>query len=208
MASFTPRQPRQLEAECVEFRPGGSGDRAFFLAEARNAKEERTLSEIFASLAPFGDVVPLAQGPVMSYAVQLDPAVANLDLFAKVERILVSRFAFTVVEREVTDVTLRLARELCAEAGGEVADVPECDICDGRDPFPTRETVVWADGRREEEHLVFCRRCSQRAAHADPAQQARSLHEQAGRGYRLAADVPVVIIDEAAEEPSRLRRTG
>jgi len=204
MVSMTPPS----DAACLEFRPGGSGRRAFFMAEARTPKEARALDDIFHTLGQLADVVRLASGPVMSYAVQLNPEVANLDLFGKIERMLVARFSFTVVEREVTDVTLHLARTLCEEAEGEVADLPECDICDAADPFPTRGTIVWADGFSAPEHFAFCRRCTERHGHLEPAEQARTLLEQAGRGYRLAADVPVVVIDDAEGEDDRLAQTG
>jgi hypothetical protein len=203
MGRFISPEP---EARCLYFHPGGSGYRAFFLAEVRTLKDARFLEDLFRTVGGFAEVVHLASGPVMSFAVQLDPATTDMDVFHKIERSLVSRFPFTVVEREVTDVTLKLARTLCADAEGEVAELPECEICGAEDPFPTRETLVWADEARDPEHLAFCRRCAVRHAHPDVATHALALLARAGRG-RLPADVPVVLMREIGDlqaEPEAL----
>jgi len=100
---------RQSEVTRVHFSLAHAGNRAVFLAEARTKKEVRQLRELFDMVGQLAQVVPISHGVVMSYAVQVDD---DASLFGKIEWLLKTQFTFSLVERNFSDVTFHLVRNL------------------------------------------------------------------------------------------------
>lgn len=131
------------------------GPRALFLVEASSRKEVRQVREVFDMVGHLATVVPVSHGPITTFAVAAD---TDISLFNKVEWLLKTQFSFSLVERNVTDASLRLCRSLCEEADAEMVELPECAECGSADPFPMRAIV--ADGVDESPMLTFCSRCA------------------------------------------------
>jgi hypothetical protein len=131
------------------------GPRALFLVEASSRKEVRQVREVFDMVGHLATVVPVSHGPITTFAVAAD---SDMTLFNKVEWLLKTQFAFSLVERNVTDASLRLCRSLCDEADAEMVELPECSDCGASDPFPMRAIV--ADGHDQSPMLNFCSRCA------------------------------------------------
>jgi hypothetical protein len=136
-----------------------------FLVEARNRREQQKVRQMFETLSDLADVAPLADGPMMAYAVQLR---GDITLFARIEEVLKEEFAFSVVDRSVSDVTFHLVESLTRDAGGRMFRQPRCGICSQVDPFPTRVRLLDAGGADLLE-ATYCARCA--AQQADPNRQ-------------------------------------
>ena len=145
------------EASALEIRlfPAPQGPRALFLVEASGRKEARQVREVFDMVGHLATVVPVSHGPITTFAVTTE---SDVSLFNKVEWLLKTQFAFSLVERNVTDAALRLCRSLCDEADAEMVELPECCECRASDPFPMRAIV--ANGVEESPMLTFCTRCA------------------------------------------------
>jgi hypothetical protein len=189
---------RQRKVSRVFFYPAQTGSRAVFLAEARSRKEIRQVRELFDMVGQLAQVVPVSHGTVMSYAVQLQ---GDASLFTKVEWLLKTQFTFSLVERNFTDITFHLVRSLCEDSNTQMADLPECGICQSTDPFATRATLEWTDGS-EASHLAYCARCTAALADQDPQQLVRNLLKRDRRKVKVAMDTPVVLMPEMVEEKS------
>src|SRR5438067_685402 len=85
--------------------PAQPGSRAVFLVEARNAREMRQVRELFDMVGQLAQVVPIAHGTVMSYAVQVQ---GDASLLGKIEALLKTQFTFSLIERNFSDVTFAL----------------------------------------------------------------------------------------------------
>ena len=187
---------RQRKVSRVYFYPAQSGSRAVFLAEARSRKEMRQVRELFDMVGQLAQVVPVSHGTVMSYAVQVQ---GDTSLFGKVEWLLKTQFTFSLVERNFTDITFHLVRSLCEDSNTQMADLPECGICQSTDPFATRATLEWADAS-EPTHLSYCARCTAAHAEEDPQRLVRNLLKRDRRRPKITADTPVVLMPEMVEE--------
>src|SRR5688500_9586399 len=115
------------------------GPRALFLVEASSRKEVRQVREGFDMVGHLATVVPVSHGPITTFAVAAD---ADVSLFNEVEWLLKTQFAFSLVERNVADATLRHCRSLCDDAGAEMVELPECTDCAEPDLFPMRAIVA------------------------------------------------------------------
>ena len=190
---------RQNKISRVFYLPAHPGSRAVFMAEARTKKEVRQIRELFDMVGQLAGVVPISHGTVMSYAVQVH---GDATLFGKIEWLLKTQFTFSLVERNFTDITFHLVRSLCEDSNTQLVELPECGVCQAKEPFPTRATVEWKQGKEEREplHLAYCARCAARYAHEDPAVQIRTLAQRDARKLRIGADVPVHLMPEIVEE--------
>ena len=56
---------RRNEVSSIVLRSAVPGSRAVFLVETRSPEDRRKLRELFEALAELGEVVPLAEGPMM-----------------------------------------------------------------------------------------------------------------------------------------------
>jgi hypothetical protein len=153
---------RRKEVSRIVLKPTSPGSRAVFLVEAQDRRDQQKVREMFETLSELADVAPLADGAMMAYAVQFR---GDLTLFSKIEEVLKEDFAFSVVDRSVTDVTYHLVKTLCDDCGGRLFEQPRCGICDQIDPFPTRVHMLDAGGRDLFE-ASYCARCA--AQQADP----------------------------------------
>jgi hypothetical protein len=154
---------RSKEVARITVRAPAAGSRAVFLVEADGRRERRQVRELFETVAELADVTPLAEGQIMAYAVQVR---GDTSLFAKIEWLLKSQFAFSVVERSFSEITYRLIESLCQESESRILRVPRCGICDAADPFPTRVTM-----RDEQDEAIveatYCGPCAARQADRD-----------------------------------------
>ena len=187
---------RQRELTSVSYFPQHPGSRAVFLAEARTKKEMRQVRSIFDMVGQLAQVVPISNGAVMSYAVQLQ---GDTSLFGKIEWLLKTQFSFSLVERNFSEVTFQLIRSLCEECDTQLVELPECGICGQMDPFPTRAILEFADGR-EPLHAAYCIRCSARHAEADPTRFIRTLLSKDRRGFKIPRSLTVRVVPEITEE--------
>src|SRR5438093_8312152 len=126
---------RRKEVTRIVLKPTSPGNRAVFLVEAQEPREQKKVRQMFDTLADLAEVAQLADGAIMAYAVQVR---GDVTLFAKIEEILKEEFAFSVVDRSFTDVTYHLVASLCEDSGARLFKQPRCGICDAVDPFPTR----------------------------------------------------------------------
>ena len=189
---------RQNKISRVFYYPAHPGSRAVFMAEARNKKEMRQIRELFDMVGQLAQVVPISHGTVMSYAVQVHD---DATLFGKIEWLLKTQFTFSLVERNFSDITFHLVRSLCDDANTQLVELPECGICRGQEPFPTRATVEWKGAEeREPLHLAYCARCAAKCAQEEPAAEVRALAARDARKLRIPADVPVHLMPEIVEE--------
>jgi len=188
--------PRQIELIGIRCYPAHPGSRAVFLVETRSRKEVRQVRELFDYVGRLAEVVPISHGAVMAYAVH---HVGDPSLFAKIEWLLTTSFSFSIVERNFSDVTLRLVHDLCDNAKTHAEELPACGICSAVDPFPSRATVDLA-GEEEPEHLSYCTRCAARYADEEPEVAIRALVREDRRGFRVAVDVPVTLMPEIVED--------
>jgi hypothetical protein len=201
------RQPKLTRAY---YYPAHPGHRAVFLAEARSRKEMRQIRELFDTVGQLAEVVPVSHGTVMSYAVQVE---SDTSLFGKIEWLLKTQFAFSLVERSFSEVTFRLVQSLCEDAETQMAELPECGACGTADPFPTRVTVE-REGETEPVHLAYCSRCAARCADEDPKKALRDLMKRDRRKLRVPADLSVVLMPDMVEDkpewqqPEVLAATG
>jgi hypothetical protein len=187
---------RHGEVSRVHYFPTHLGNRAIFLAEARSKKETRQISELFDMVGQLAEVVNLSHGAVMSYAVQVG---GDASLFTKIEWLLKTQFTFSLVERNLSEVTFHLIRSLCDDANAQMAELPECGICQTTDPFPTRVTLE-LQGDAEPLHRAYCARCSARFSETEPAQAAHALISRDQLKLRISRDVPVVEVPEIVDE--------
>jgi hypothetical protein len=162
---------RRKEIASIVLRSAAPGSRAVFLVETRSPEDQRRLRELFEALAELGEVVPLAEGPMMAYVVQLrgDGEGCHAgSLFSKIEVTLKDEFPFSLVEQSFNDVVYHLVESLCADSGGRMQTVPRCGICNQLDPFPTRITLRDRTGEGIIE-ACYCLRCA--AQRADPSEK-------------------------------------
>src|SRR5947207_5428219 len=154
---------RQKEVSKIIVRPPSTGSRAVFMVETDGKRERRQMQDLFATVAELADVVQLAEGQITSYAIQVR---GDTSLISKVEWLLKSQFAFSIVERSFSEITYRLIESLCEESESRVLKVPRCGICDAADPFPTRVTM-----RDERDAAIieatYCGPCAARQADRD-----------------------------------------
>ncbi|MFN3653655.1 MAG: hypothetical protein ACK47B_29095 [Armatimonadota bacterium] len=176
--------------------PAQEGSRAIFLAEARDKREMKQIRELFDMVGHLAQVVPISHGPLMSYAVQCYDDGA---LFGKVEWLLKTQFSFSLVERNLSDVTVHLIRSLCSDSGSEMIELPQCGICSAADPFATRATVELGE-TGEPLHLSYCARCTATHADTDEQKSVRALLRHDRRGLKVGRTVPVVPVPEIVEE--------
>jgi hypothetical protein len=149
------RNQRENGTPEIRLFPAPQGPRALFLVEAGSRKEGRHVRDVFDMVGRLATVVPVSHGPITTFAVaaNAEPALLN-----KVEWLLKTQFAFSLVERNVTDAALRLCRSLCEDTGAEMIELPECTECRGSDPFPIRALVT--HGAEESPLLTFCSVCA------------------------------------------------
>lgn len=192
------RKPNSRRAEItrIHYYPAHPASRAVFLAEARTKREVRQIRELFDLVGQLAQVVPISHGLVMSYAVQVhdDPS-----LFGKIEWLLKTQFAFSLVERNFSDVTFHLVRSLCEDSNTEMAELPGCGICEAADPFPTRASVELA-GKTEPVHRAYCGRCSARYAEEEPELFIRGMLERDRMRLQVGEEVPVLLMPEIVEQ--------
>ena len=185
---------RRNEVSSIVLRSAVPGSRAVFLVETRSPEDRRKLRELFDALAELGEVVPLADGPMMAYAVQLrsDGEGCHVgSLFAKIEATLKEEFPFSLVEQSFNDVIYHLVESLCADSGGRMHPVPRCGICNQPEPFPTRITLRDRTGQGIVE-ACYCMRCA--AQRADPSDKefVVGLLADDRRGFRAIRDADLI----------------
>src|SRR5207245_11336631 len=134
---------RRKEVSRIILKPTSPGNRAVFLVEAQDPRDQKKVRQIFETLAELTEVAPLADGAIMAYAVQLR---GDVTLFAKIEEVLKEEFAFSVVDRSFSDITYHLVESLCEDSGGRLFKQPRCGICNQVDPFPTRVRMLDENG--------------------------------------------------------------
>lgn len=187
---------RQSEVTRVHFSLAHPGNRAVFLAEARTKKEVRQLRELFDMVGQLAQVVPISHGVVMSYAVQVDD---DASLFGKIEWLLKTQFTFSLVERNFSDVTFHLVRNLCEDSDTQMIELPECGICEASDPFPTRVSVEFEE-QEELLHLAYCTRCTARYESEDAEHTIRALLTQDRARIQVPVQIPVLQMPEIVEQ--------
>lgn len=152
---------RRKAVSKILLKPTTPGDRAVFIVEAREPADRRKVRELFETVTELAEVLPVSDGEITAYAVQVR---GDSSLLAKIESIVKEEFLFSIVERSFTDVTYHLIRSLCDESESHLCPVPQCDICAQVDPFPTQVTM-----RDEKDRDVieahYCARCAAQQAH-------------------------------------------
>lgn len=147
---------RRREVARITVQPPRAGSRAVFMVEADGKRERRQVQQLFETVAELADVVQLSDGQIMAYAVQVRD---DVSLFSKVEWLLKSQFAFSIVERSFSEITYRLIESLCEESDSRLVKLPHCGICDAVDPFPTRVTMR-DESDEEVVEAVYCGPCT------------------------------------------------
>src|SRR5947209_7622999 len=107
---------RRKEVDSIVLRSAAPGSRAVFLVETRGPEEQRKLRELFEALAELGEVIPLADGPMMAYVVQVRADGEGChagSLFSKIEATLKDEFSFSLVEQSFNGVVYHLVESLC-----------------------------------------------------------------------------------------------
>lgn len=154
---------RRKAVSKILLKPTTPGERAVFIAEAREPADRRKVRELFETVGELAEVAPLSDGEIMAYAVQVR---GDASLFAKIEAVLKEEFLFSIVERSFTDVTYHLIQSLCEESESRLCPVPHCGICGQADPFPTRVTMR-DEKDRDVIEACYCSRCAAEQAHPD-----------------------------------------
>jgi len=177
---------RRKEVESIVLHSAAPGSRAVFLVETRSAEDRRKLTELFRALAELGEVVPLADGALMAYAVQLrnggEPGPAG-SLFSKIEATLKDEFPFTLVEHSFNDVVYHLVESLANDSGGRMHAIARCGICTAFEPFPTRISLRDGEGRGIIE-ACYCMRCASQRADSSEKEMVVRLLADDRRGFR------------------------
>jgi len=187
---------RQKEVSRIHYSQATPGRRAIFLVEARTRKEVRQITRLFDTVGQLAEVVPISHGTLMSYAVQVH---SGATLFGKIEWLLKTQFAFSLVERSFSEVTFRLVQSLCEESETEMAELPQCGICEAVDPFPARATVQFK-GQEEPAHLSYCARCASLYAEEQEDEWIRGLVSRDRARLRVSHDVVVTLLPDMVEE--------
>jgi hypothetical protein len=189
---------RRKQVASIVLHAATPGSRAVFLVETRSAEDRRKLSELFRALAELGEVVPLADGPLMAFAVQLrnggesGPAGS---LFSKIEATLKDEFPFTLVEQSFNDVVYHLVESLAEDSGGRMHPVLRCGICSAYEPFPTRISLQDEGGHGIIE-ACYCARCASQRADPNEKELVARLLADDRRGFRG------ILGDDLVEWPS------
>jgi hypothetical protein len=147
---------RRKEVSRIILKSTSPGTRAVFLVEAQDRREQQKIRQLFETLVGLADVVQLSDGAIMAYAVQIR---GDGTLFAKIEEVLKEEFAFSIVDRSLSDVTYHLVASLCEDSGARLFKQPRCGICNHVDPFPTRIEMLDAQGGGVLE-ATYCARCA------------------------------------------------
>lgn len=154
---------RRREVARITVRPPQEGSRAVFMVETNGKRERRQVQQLFETVSELAEVVQISDGQIMSYAVRV---AEDTSLFSKIEWLLKSQFAFSIVERSFSEVTYRLIESLCADSDSRLLKVPHCGICDAVDPFPTRVTMRDESGEEVVE-AAYCGPCTARKEDRD-----------------------------------------
>jgi hypothetical protein len=187
---------RRKAVSKILLKPTTPGERAVFIVEAREPADRRKLRELFETVAELAEVAPVSDGEITAYAVQ---ARGDTTLFAKIESVLKEEFLFSIVERSFTDVTYHLIQSLCEDSESHLCPVPQCDICDQADPFPTRVTM-----RDEKDRDVlqahYCARCAAEQAHPSREQFLVDLLAADRRDFGAIKDARLVPSPTVADQ--------
>jgi hypothetical protein len=189
---------RQKEVSKIIVRPPAMGSRAVFMVETEGKRERRKMQDLFATVAELADVVQLADGQITAYAIQVR---SDTSLISKIEWLLKSQFAFSIVERSFSEMTYRLIESLCAESESRILPLPRCGICDAVDPFPTRVTM-----RDEEDREIleasYCGPCAARQADRDHKKTLVALLAADRRNFAAIRSARLVRSRRKVEEPA------
>jgi len=189
---------RRRELSAIRYYPVPPGARAVFIIEARSAKESRQAQELFDYVGQLAHVVSISEGAVMSYAVHVPGDPGEPSLFGRIERLLTTTFAFAIVERNFSDVTLRLIHDLCDDSRTHAEELPLCGICGRPDPFPCRASVDLV-GEAEPAHLVYCFRCAEESGSLEPGALLRRLIGLDPRGFDIPSDIPSLPVPDLVQ---------
>ena len=198
---------RRKEVTSLVLRSVTPGSRAVFLVETRGAEDRRKVRELFEALAEIGEVVPLSEGPMLAYAVQLRGESDGFhpgSLFAKIEATLKDEFPFSLVEQSFNEIVYHLVESLSADSGGRMHPVQRCGICNDLEPFPTRITLRDRTGQGIVD-ACYCMRCA--AQRADPSDKefVVGLLADDRRGFRAIRDADLIEWPAEAEAGIPLR---
>lgn len=156
--------PRRRTVDQILLRHSVPGKRTAFLVESRSRRESRQIDELFALLGEATDVVQLAEGRIMAYAVRVE---GQYQLLAKIELRLKGLFCFTIVERSFNERTYRLIADLCLDSASRLLPLERCGICDTEDAFPTK-LELFDENHDPLAEGSYCAVCTARLHDADP----------------------------------------
>jgi len=185
---------QRKEVASIVLRSEVPGSRAVFLVETRSADDRRKVRELFEALGEFGEVVPLAVGPMMAYVVQIRSDVERFSaggLFSKIEATLKEEFPFSLAEQSFNGVVYHLIESLCADSDSRLQPVPRCGICNELDPFPTRITLRDRTGQGIME-ACYCLRCAAQQAEPSDRELVAGLLSADRRGFHAIAGADLV----------------
>ncbi len=190
-----PRTPPTM-LTAVSYFPTRPGPRALFLIENSSRKVELLARRLFNTVGRIAEVVPIAHGVLIGFAVQggEDP-----DLIAKIDRVLRPSCGFYLVEPDFSRTTFELVRSLCEDAGAAIAEIPTCGICETPDPFPAR-IAARAAGRAESLQRAYCVRCVARNAAVEAGAEVVALLREDGMGFGLSPVLDFRVIPEMVDE--------
>jgi len=157
---------KRKEVTSIKVLPRGTGSRAVYIIEARNRQERKDIRERFENIADVSEVRQLSEGCMMAFAVQARHDASGL---SEVEQILKRNFAFSIMDRPLSDTIYGVIQDLCAETGSRLCRMPRCGICGGVEPFPTEVQMLDGEGRKVMD-VYYCSRCVASQANRDDKQ--------------------------------------
>src|SRR5947209_4156468 len=189
---------RQKEVSKIVVRPPSTGSRAVFMVETEGRRERRQMQDLFGTVGELADVVQLSEGQITAYAIQVR---GDTSLVSKVEWLLKSQFAFSIVERSFSEITYRLIESLCGESESRILPLPRCGICDAVDPFPIRVTMR---DERDQEVLEasYCGPCAARQADQDHKKMLVELLAADRRNFAAIRSARLIKSRRKPEEPA------
>ncbi len=169
------KREKAHSAVTLERQPEGAT--LIFVAETRNAEELFGLQALFSDLEQGCRVLPLAIGPLLSYAVRCVDDTDPQELASLLETVA-SSYQGRVESGFNPSFYRHNIEEFALEVGSELTPLSHCDLCGHPDPFPTR--LALEDGGKKAVEGLYCERCVARLAdgsereligaflHADP----------------------------------------
>lgn len=179
---------KRKEVAGLMLQPQVTGVRAVYIVEARNRQERKEIRELFDNIAEVYPVLPLSEGVIMSYVIQVD---GDTSAISEVEQILKTNYAFCVLERSFNDTIYQVIQDLCMETNSRLCRIPHCGICGRLEPFPTKVSMLDENNLPVME-VHYCSRCVATQANRNEKQALVDLLSHDRRNFSAIREAKLV----------------